>query len=101
MSPESRLKCDRAPLVVGVAFIVIGTQLLLEKLGLAPLGFTLHFWPTILIVIGLVKIAYAGGRPAGIALIAVGALVQLNEMNVIHVRFWDLWPVLIIIAGAA
>src|SRR5262249_15342660 len=88
-------------LVVGVVFIVIGTFLLLEKLGLVPYGFSLHFWPTIFIVIGLVKIAYAGGRAAGTVLIAAGVLLQLNQMNVIRVRVWDLWPVLIIIVGAA
>jgi predicted membrane protein len=101
MIPESRVKRDRAPLVVGVVFILIGTFLLLEKLGLVPHGFTLHLWPTIFIVIGLVKVAYADGRLAGIGLIGVGVLLQLSEMHVIRVRFWDLWPVLIIIAGAA
>ena len=101
MTLESGVKRARGPLIVGVVFIVIGTFLLLEQLGLVPRGFTLHFWPTIFIVIGLVKIAYAGGRAAGMAFIAAGVLVQLNEMNVIHVRLWDLWPLVIIIAGAA
>ncbi|HEY7353577.1 MAG TPA: DUF5668 domain-containing protein [Terriglobales bacterium] len=101
MNPETEVKRDRGPVIGGVVFIVAGTFLLLEKLGFVPHGFVLHFWPMIFIVIGLVKIVYAGGRPTGAVLVAVGVLLQLSEINVIHVNFWDLWPVLIIIAGLA
>lgn len=101
MSSETEVRRDRGPVIGGVVLIVVGTFLLLEKLGYVPNGFILHFWPTIFIVIGLVKIVYAGGRPTGAVLIAVGLLLQLSEIGVLHVNFWDLWPVLIIIAGAA
>jgi len=92
---------DRGPVIGGVVFIVIGVVLLLEKMGFLPYGFALHFWPTIFIVIGLVKIVYAGGRPTGVALIALGIFLQLREIGIIHLNFWDLWPVFIIIAGVA
>ena len=94
-------KPDRGPVIGGVVFIVVGVFLLLEKLGVVPAGFVLHFWPSIFIVIGLVKIIYAGGRPTGAVLIGVGILLQLHEMGLIRLNFWDLWPVLIIIAGLA
>lgn len=101
MNSEIPVKRDRGPLIGGVVFIVIGTFLLLEKLGLLPDGFVLHFWPTIFIVIGLVKLSFSGNdRIVGVVLIAVGALLQLTEMDYLHVNIWDLWPVLIIIAGA-
>src|SRR6266567_5608440 len=90
---------DRGPVIGGVVFIVVGLFLLLEKLGFVPPGFVIHFWPSIFIVIGLVKIIYAGGRPTGAILIALGILLQLNEMGIPHFHFWDLWPVLIIVAG--
>jgi len=92
---------DRGPVIGGVVFIVIGVVLLLEKMGFLPYGFALQFWPTIFIVIGLVKIVYAGGRPTGVALIALGIFLQLREVGIIHLNFWDLWPVFIIIAGVA
>ena len=69
---------DRGPVIGGVVFIVIGVVLLLEKMGFLPYGFALHFWPSIFIVIGIVKIAYAGGRPTGAALIAIGVFLQLR-----------------------
>lgn len=101
MNGDTKAKPDRGPLIGGVVFIVIGTFLLLEKLGYVPHGFVLHFWPSILIVVGLVKIAYAAGRPTGAVLIALGVVLQLNEMGITHLHFWELWPVLIIVAGVA
>src|SRR5438876_156662 len=77
MNTEPNVRRDRGPVIGGVVFIVIGTVLLLEKLGYLPYGFVLHFWPTIFIVIGLVKIVYAGGRATGAALIALGGFLQL------------------------
>lgn len=90
---------DRGPLVGGVVLIVVGTVLLLEKLGYLPSGFALHFWPLIFIVIGIVKIIYADGRAIGSALIAVGILLQLQQSGILHVEFWQLWPAFLIIAG--
>jgi len=85
----------------GVVFIVAGVFLLLEKMGYVPAGFVIHFWPMIFVIIGIVKIAYAGGRPTGAVLIGLGILLQLREMGIIRLNFWDLWPVFIIIAGIA
>jgi len=101
MNAETPVRRDRGPVIGGVVFIVIGTVLLLEKLGYLPHGFALHFWPMIFIVIGVVKIAYAGGRATGAALVALGGFLQLREMGIIHMDFWQAWPVFLIIAGAA
>jgi predicted membrane protein len=98
MSDEKR---DRGPVIGAVVFIVVGTVLLLERTGILPEGFGLHFWPMIFIVIGIVKIAYAGGRPTGAVLIALGILLQLKEVGIIRWDFWQMWPVLIIFAGVA
>jgi predicted membrane protein len=101
MNTEPKAKIDRGPLIGGVVFIVVGTVLLLEKMGYVPWGFTIHFWPLIFVVIGLVKIVYAGGRATGAALIALGTFRQLQLMGIIHVTFHEMWPVFLIIAGAA
>jgi len=90
---------DRGPLVGGVVFIVVGTVLLLEKLGYLPHGFALHFWPMIFIVAGIVKMAYEGGRAVGAILIAVGVVLQLQQAGILRVEFWQLWPAIFIIVG--
>jgi predicted membrane protein len=101
MNVEEKIKTDRGPVIGGIVFIVVGTFLLLEKLGYLPHGFVLHFWPSIFIIIGLIKVVYAGGRPTGAVLIGLGIILQLNEMGITHLEFWQLWPVLIILAGVA
>jgi predicted membrane protein len=100
-SDNTEFKRDRGPVIGGVVFIVVGSFLLLEKMGWLPSGFVLHFWPMIFVVVGIVKLVYAGGRPTGAVLVGVGVLLQLREMDVIHLNLWDLWPVLIIVAGLA
>src|SRR5690348_17578700 len=90
---------DRGPVVGGVVFIVVGTVLLLEKLGYLPHGFALHFWPMIFIVAGIVKMAYEGGRAVGAILIAVGVVLQLQQAGILRVEFWQLWPAIFIIVG--
>jgi len=92
---------DRGPVIGAVVFITVGTVLLLEKLGYLPYGFAIHFWPMIFVVVGIVKIAYAGGRATGAVFIGLGVILQLNEMGITHLNFWDMWPVLIIVAGVA
>ena len=101
MEPETRTRADRGPLIGGVVFIVAGIFLLLEKTGYLPPDFVFHFWPMIFVLIGLLKVVYAGGRPTGFVLICIGIFLQLREMGIIHLNFWDLWPVFIIIAGIA
>lgn len=101
MEIENKTRTDRGPVIGGVVFIVAGIFLLLEKTGHLPEGFVLHFWPMVFVLIGLVKIVYAGGRATGAALIALGGFLQLHEMGIIQVNLWDLWPVFIIIAGVA
>ena len=46
---EIKRHTDRGPVIGGVVFIVVGVFLLLEKLGVLPAGFVLHFWPSIFI----------------------------------------------------
>jgi predicted membrane protein len=101
MNPDTRVKVDRGPMIAGLVFIVVGTFLLLDKLGYLPSGLILHFWPSIFILIGLIKMIVSGGRPIGAAFIALGVFLQLQELHLIRLSFWQLWPVFLIIAGVA
>jgi len=101
MNPETGAKIDRGPLIGGVIFIVVGTFLLLDKLGYLPSGLIFHFWPSIFILIGIIKIIFPGAKPVGAAFIAVGVFLQLHELGLVRMNFWELWPVFLIIAGLA
>ena len=103
MTTGTNARPDRGPLIGGIVFVVIGTFLLLGKLGYLPFGLILHFWPMIFILVGLLKLAFesGGGRTMGAVFLSIGVILQLAEMHVLRVHFWDLWPVVIIVAGAA
>jgi predicted membrane protein len=90
---------DHGPLIGGMVLILVGTFLLIAKMGYLPYGLIFHFWPMIFIMIGVVKLAYGSDRVVGTILIGVGLLLQLSEIGVLHVHFWDLWPLVVIAAG--
>jgi len=98
---ETKAKPDRGPLIAGIIFILVGCFLLLEKMGFVPRGFLLHFWPSIFILVGVSKLAYAAGRSTGAVFIMLGVVLQLNALGIMHLRFSELWPVFIIMAGVA
>lgn len=89
-------------LVVGLVFIGVGALLLLNQLGLFPHGIPLHFWPVVLVTVGLIKLFAGpdpGSRGLGVALVAAGTIVETNDMGLTHCTWNQAWPVFIIGAG--
>ena len=82
--------------------ITVGVLLLLNQIGAFPARYELSFWPVILVAFGAAKLlsSKTGDRHWGVLMMLVGILFQLNDWNVIHFRFRDLWPLLIIAVGA-
>lgn len=101
MNGDTKAKPDRGPLIAGIVFIVVGCFLLLERMGYLPRGFLLHSWPSIFILVGASKLAYAAGRSTGAVLVMLGVLLELNTLGITHWRFSEMWPVFIIITGVA
>lgn len=90
------------PVLTGLLIVGVGVILLLSQMDVLPEGFVRHFWPVILIALGLLKIptgGCGGDRLVGLLLLAGGVIFQLNALGVTHVRVWDLWPLVIIIVG--
>ena len=82
--------------------IAVGVLLLLNQLGAFPARYELSFWPILLFGFGAAKLASSktGDRHWGVFMMVLGALFQLNDWAIIHFRFRDLWPLLIITIGA-
>jgi predicted membrane protein len=91
----------KGTVVTALIIIGVGVVLLLNQLGMLPPRFLFTFWPSILIVFGLVQMLLRQGRDrvAGAGLALVGVLVQLSKLGLL--RLEDCWPLLIIFAGAA
>ncbi|MBK7474207.1 MAG: hypothetical protein IPI73_29645 [Betaproteobacteria bacterium] len=88
--------------VFGVLIILAGTLALLDNLNVFNARQVIQFWPTVLIVFGVLKVYQArdaGGYAVGGALIVVGAAITLRNMGIIDFRWRDWWPLLLIAGG--
>lgn len=93
-------------LLLGLAIVVIGVVALLNQLGVIELALGTLFsvwWPSIIVVVGLVALITVPRAWLGpLVIIAVGVLFQLGRLDVLDVDVWDvLWPVAIIVVGLA
>jgi predicted membrane protein len=86
-------------IVWGFALCLVGIVILLDHLGYVSADHLWRFWPMILVVSGVTSILQVGKRGWGAFLIAAGILFQLDNLNIIHFRWVDLWPLVIIAAG--
>lgn len=86
----------------GLFFVIIGLLLLLDNMDLLDASEFFHYWPVLLIVFGLYKMtAWPRSVLAGSIILIAGVLLLLDRMYIIHVRIWDLWPLVIILVGAS
>lgn len=89
-------------MVAGVVIITVGTILLLNQLGVLPHVVTLHFWPVVLVVIGLIKLLSGndgGDRVFGGCMIAAGIVLQTNALGITHITWSHAWPAIVIMVG--
>ncbi len=86
--------------MAGGALIVIGGLLLLNQMGLITHWF--NFWATVFVVAGVVNVLNAPnteGTLWGVLLIAVGVVLELDQLGYLHFRIATMWPVFVIAAG--
>lgn len=91
-----------AQILLGVAVIIMGLAFLLDNLGLFDVDLTVHLWPSLVIVFGVLRIMQSrsnAGYAVGAGLILVGGMMLLNSMGLILVHWRTLWPLLLILLG--
>lgn len=90
-------------LILGLTLILIGIVFTLDQMGVIDNAWALlQFWPVVVIVAGVSKVLWPGSstsRVTGLLLIAVGAWLLLEQLDVVHVSFWNYWPLLIVFIG--
>jgi predicted membrane protein len=90
--------------VIGVFLIVFGALLTLDRMQVLSAGHTLRYWPVALIALGTWVVVERRGTQRtlpGYAMIVIGALLLLDALGVVRVRFWELfWPMIIVLVGA-
>jgi hypothetical protein len=90
---------EGAPLV-GVILIVLGSVFLLDELGIMMLGHLETWWPMLLVLLGVSKMAWNRHVGAGGWLVLVGLWLQAVELSLFGLTFGNSWPVFLIAVGA-
>jgi predicted membrane protein len=99
-------KLDNKPAVhqmgVGLVVILVGSLFLLDNLDIFDFDARMYFWPTVLMLLGGLRIYSAESRSSyifGGALVSVGAIVLLSKLGFIALSVRALWPLVIIAVG--
>jgi predicted membrane protein len=91
-------------LVVGLVIIFIGVIFTLDNLNLVDARRVLHYWPALLVVYGVSKLADTQnlpGRVWGSIAVLVGSLMLLDRLDLIAFRLHDWWPLVLIGIGGS
>lgn len=89
-------------LFLGAIIVTIGTMLLLDNIGVIRFRDYWQYWPVILIVFGIVRIADSHGPAAivwGSVLAGIGGLLLLDNLNLIYFDWRIFWPIILIAWG--
>jgi predicted membrane protein len=91
-------------LIFGALVIALGVMFLLDELGIVPAAQYTRYWPAGLIAVGLLKLWQSrdgfGGALAGLIFTSAGLWLLLEELAVIRISFFDLWPLLLVFFGS-
>ena len=90
-------------LLMGLIIIAVGVVFTLDNLGMVRAEDYLRYWPVGFIVVGVLKLwqSRGGGAFAGLLFILAGAWLLLDMFDVVHVSFWELWPLVLVLFGAS
>jgi len=89
-------------IVIGGLIVVIGLLILLDNMGIVQVHEIWHYWPVLLIGVGVAKVLESRS-PAGYiwggVLALAGALMLLDNLEIISFDFNLIWPLLLIAFG--
>ena len=91
-----------AQIAVGVAVIGLGLLFLLDNLGFLDFEYTLHFFPMLLTVFGVLKIVQARSTQAvavGALMVVGGVLLTLRSLGFLFISWRTMWPLILIAVG--
>jgi predicted membrane protein len=89
-------------LFFGLLVIALGVLFLLGNLGFVNAHHVWLYWPVLLVIFGLVKLASAREVPSrvlGFLLAVFGALLLGHNFGYFYFSIWDFWPLLLVWVG--
>lgn len=85
----------------GIALIVIGTVLLLDRFRAIDIGDFWRYWPVVVIYFGLVHLVAPRHGRRSIWLLLLGVWLLISTLEVFDFDFGNSWPLLIVFVGAS
>ena len=104
MKSELRNKSVPGQVVLGGFVIAIGVLFLLDNLGIVDFHHAIGFWPTVFIVMGVIKLLDStspNGKLVGVLLIGAGVVLTLKRLGFMYVSWHTIWPLVLIVLGGA
>ena len=101
MESQPRIRVT-GQLILGVVIASAGLLFTLGNLHILRARDYLHYWPVVLVAIGLVHIAQAkttSGMVGGGIWILVGATLLGNRLGLLDVNIWSYWPLVLVVVG--
>lgn len=89
-------------MVFGVVIMVLGILWTLDNLGVVDSGQVLRWWPIVLVLVGVWRLAGVGSVPrrvSGFVFTLVGLLLLADRLDYFDFDLWDLWPLALIAIG--
>jgi hypothetical protein len=90
----------------GIVVIIVGVSMLIDRTGWFDVRVSSHYWPVILIALGVMKLLdprHRDRRPrpviAGAWLVYLGCWGLVNEFHLFGFDYHSSWPLLIVGAG--
>lgn len=99
---QAKVHRSAGSLIFGSLLVLFGAVLLLDNLDLVDADDVLQFWPVVLVVFGALQIARrsdTGGKTLGMIIGIVGLWILLNNLDIISLSLFALWPLLLIGLG--
>ena len=89
-------------LVLGLIVVFLGVVFTLNNIGVIDSEDYLRYWPSLLIVYGLVNLyerQTSSGRIWAAVWMVVGCVLLLNNLYITHIHLWDYWPLMLVLIG--
>lgn len=87
-------------LIWGLLIVGAGVVLLLDNFDILDARAIFHYWPVLLIALGLYQIsAPRRHMVSGLIYATIGGLLLLDRLDIIRVHIWDFWPLIFVFIG--
>jgi hypothetical protein len=88
--------------IVGLVMMTFGILWTLDNLGLMEAGPILKWWPLLIMAYGVTRLLGVGCRrnlAAGSIVTVVGAWLLAEQLDLIHMSVFSLWPLMLVVFG--